>query len=251
MLATQTPKVFSVFGRTGAIVAESGDYASFYQPLDSDLTAYAELDTTGLVERTGSGTASTVSISSYVKTLLDDTNASDFCTTLGATTLGRNLFTLANPNTITFPRINADNTVSTLSASSFRTAISASINTHDHLDGITELGLTPINGFTAFGSPSYRNFLTVIPSIKLAILEFAVNRTTVPASDVTLMSWSSSYTATSGIKATPVIISMTGATSAPLAFAYVTGNELKWNLGSGFGGTDIAYMVGTITFTYQ
>jgi hypothetical protein len=44
-------------------------------------------------------------------------------TNLGATTLGANLFTLSNPSAETFPRFNADNTVSVLSASDFRTAI--------------------------------------------------------------------------------------------------------------------------------
>lgn len=46
-------------------------------------------------------------------------------TSLGATTVGSNLFTLANPSAITFIRINADNTVSTLDATTFRTAIGA------------------------------------------------------------------------------------------------------------------------------
>lgn len=46
-------------------------------------------------------------------------------TSLGATTLGSNLFTLANPNAVTFLRVNADNTVSTLDAATFRTAIGA------------------------------------------------------------------------------------------------------------------------------
>src|SRR5690606_23530151 len=44
---------------------------------------------------------------------------------LGGTTVGQNLFTLANPSAITFPRLNADNSVSALSASDFRTAIGA------------------------------------------------------------------------------------------------------------------------------
>lgn len=44
---------------------------------------------------------------------------------LGATTLGANLFTIPNPSAITFPRFNADNTVSALSASDFSTAIGA------------------------------------------------------------------------------------------------------------------------------
>ena len=46
-------------------------------------------------------------------------------TNLGATTLGANLFTVTNPSAVTFPRFNADNSVSSLSASDFRTAIGA------------------------------------------------------------------------------------------------------------------------------
>ena len=46
-------------------------------------------------------------------------------TSLGGTTVGQNFFTLTNPSAITFPRINANNSVSTLDATSFRTAIGA------------------------------------------------------------------------------------------------------------------------------
>lgn len=46
-------------------------------------------------------------------------------TSLGATTVGSNLFTLTNPSAITFPRFNADNSVSALDAATFRTAIGA------------------------------------------------------------------------------------------------------------------------------
>jgi len=46
-------------------------------------------------------------------------------TALGATTVGANVFTLTNPSAITFPRFNADNTVSALDAATFRTAIGA------------------------------------------------------------------------------------------------------------------------------
>lgn len=53
------------------------------------------------------------------------TTASGARTNLGSTTLGDNLFTIANPGAITFPRFNADNTVSSLAASAFRTAIGA------------------------------------------------------------------------------------------------------------------------------
>jgi hypothetical protein len=53
------------------------------------------------------------------------TTASGARTNLGATTLGANIFTVTNPSAITFPRFNADNTVSALDAAAFRTAIGA------------------------------------------------------------------------------------------------------------------------------
>lgn len=44
---------------------------------------------------------------------------------LGATTIGTNLFTLTNPSAISFLRVNADNSISALDAATFRTAIGA------------------------------------------------------------------------------------------------------------------------------
>lgn len=70
-------------------------------------------------------------------------------TSLGATTVGSNFFTLTNPNAITFPQINADNTVSALSAAAFRAAIGAgtgsgSVTSVDVSGGTT--GLTTSGG---------------------------------------------------------------------------------------------------------
>jgi len=56
-------------------------------------------------------------------------SASGARTNLGATTLGGNLFTITNPSAVTFPRFNADNTVSALNADDFRTAIGAGSGT--------------------------------------------------------------------------------------------------------------------------
>ena len=53
------------------------------------------------------------------------TTAAGARTSLGSTTLGDNLFIIPNPSAVTFPRFNADNTVSALDAASFRTAIGA------------------------------------------------------------------------------------------------------------------------------
>jgi hypothetical protein len=59
-------------------------------------------------------------------------------TNLGATTVGGNLFTLANPSAVTFPRFNADNTVSALNAADFRTAIGAGTGN----GSVTSVGMT-------------------------------------------------------------------------------------------------------------
>lgn len=77
------------------------------------------------------------------------TTAAGARTSLGATTVGSNLFTLTNPSAITFPRFNADNTVSALSAVNFRTAIGAGTG-----DGtVTSVGITAGTGISVSGSP--------------------------------------------------------------------------------------------------
>ena len=65
------------------------------------------------------------SITAAGRALIDDANATAQLTTLGGTTVGQNLFTLTNPSAITFLRVNADNSVSTLNAADFRAAIGA------------------------------------------------------------------------------------------------------------------------------
>jgi hypothetical protein len=73
------------------------------------------------------------------------TTAANARTNLGATTVGSNLFTLTNPSAITFPRINADNTVSLLSAADFRTAIGA--GTGGGSGTVTTVSVVSANGF--------------------------------------------------------------------------------------------------------
>jgi hypothetical protein len=63
-------------------------------------------------------------------------------TNLGATTVGSNFFTLTNPSAIRFPRINADNTVSSLTDSEFRTAIGAGVGGGTVTSVATGTGLT-------------------------------------------------------------------------------------------------------------
>jgi hypothetical protein len=79
-------------------------------------------------------------------------------TSLGATTVGGNLFTLTNPSAITFPRFNADNTISALSASDFRTAIGAGTGSGT----VTSVGGTgTVNGITLTGTVTSSGNLTL------------------------------------------------------------------------------------------
>lgn len=98
------------------------------------------------------------------------TTAATARTNLGATTVGGNMFTLTNPSAITFPRFNADNTVSALDAATFRTAIGAgtssttgtvtSVATSGTVSGITLTGGT----ITTTGTVTLGGTLSVLPS---------------------------------------------------------------------------------------
>lgn len=86
------------------------------------------------------------------------TSASAARTNLGATTVGANLFVLTNPSAITFPRFNADNTVSALDASTFRTAIGAGTGSGT----VTSVGGTgTVNGLTLTGTVTSSGSLTL------------------------------------------------------------------------------------------
>lgn len=66
------------------------------------------------------------------------TNAASARTSLGATTVGGNIFTLANPDDVRFLRLNANNSVSALTAADMRTALSVETN----LGTVTSVGMT-------------------------------------------------------------------------------------------------------------
>jgi hypothetical protein len=80
------------------------------------------------------------------------TSAAAARTNLGATTLGGNIYTLANVAAIAFPRFNADNTVSTLDATAFRTAIGAGTSsTTGTVTSVATAGT--VSGLTLTGGP--------------------------------------------------------------------------------------------------
>ena len=96
------------------------------------------------------------------------TTAAGARTALGATTLGSNLFTATNPGAVTFLRVNADNTVSTLDAASFRTAIGA--GTGNGNGTVTSVGVssngTYASAITVGASPvTTSGTITITPNI--------------------------------------------------------------------------------------
>lgn len=102
---------------------------------------------------TGSGTITLAGTLAVANGGTGATDANTALTNLGGTTAGQNVFKLANPSAITFLRINADNTVSALNASDFRTAIGAgtgngSVTSVDVSGGTTGLTFSggPITG---------------------------------------------------------------------------------------------------------
>ena len=121
----------STSANIGITVGSAGGIQSW----DGDLDAIASITTTsGILKKTAANTWSlTTDNSTNWDTAYTDRNkwdggstgltASTGRTSLGATTVGGNLFTLTNPSAITFPKINADNTVTAESASTHRTSL--------------------------------------------------------------------------------------------------------------------------------
>jgi hypothetical protein len=127
----------------GTNILMSAIQASDVPTLNQNTTGTAA-NVTGTVAIANGGTGATT-----------NTNAR---TNLGATTIGSNLFTLTNPGAIRFPRFNADNTVSSLTDSDFRTAIGAGTGNGT----VTSVGGTgTVNGITLTGTVSSTGNLTL------------------------------------------------------------------------------------------
>jgi hypothetical protein len=100
------------------------------------------------------------------------TTAAAARTNLGATTLGGNLYTLANVAAIAFPRFNADNTISSLDAASFRTAIGA--GTSSTTGTVTSVGGTgTVSGLTLSGTVTTSGNLTLGGTLAVTPSNFA------------------------------------------------------------------------------
>ena len=153
-------------------------------------------------------------------------------TSLGATTVGGNMFTLTNPSAITFPQFNADNTVSALDAASFRTAIGAGTGS----GSVTSVAATVPSFLSVTGSPitSSGTLAIAYSGTALPILNGGTGQTTATAA----------FNALSPITTTGDLIIGNGANSATrLAIGannYVltsNGTTATWAVVSGSGAT--------------
>lgn len=142
-----------------AATTASTDYATAAQgaKADSALQSYTETDPVYVASSWyGTTNNSTNWNTAYTDRLKWDggstgLTASTGRTSLGATTVGGNLFTLTNPSAVTFVRLNADNTVSALSASDFRTAIGA--GTSSTTGTVTSVDMSVPTGLSVSGNP--------------------------------------------------------------------------------------------------
>ena len=102
------------------------------------------------------------------------TTAAAARTNFGATTLGANLFIISNPSAVTFPRFNADNTVSSLNAADFRTAIGAGTGggSVSSVAGTgTANGLTLSGTVTSTGNITLSGSVTSLTTTNFTIVE--------------------------------------------------------------------------------
>jgi hypothetical protein len=107
------------------------------------------------------------------------------------------MFTLTNPFAITFPRFNADNTVSALTAANFRSAIGAGT-------------VTTVNAATTAGNPISINNNTTTPTIELLSATSARN------GYLTSTDWTTFNNKQSALGFTPANSTINIATTAPL-----------------------------------
>ena len=169
-------------------------------------------------------------------------------TALGATAVGSNLFTLADPSAIRFLRLNADNTVSALSAEDFKTAIGAgsgggsvtSVSGTGSVNGITLTGTVTTSGPLTLGGTLSNVSLTTQVTGTLPIANGGTNATTSTGANTNIVNFGQleSHTAYADFNTVPSTWGFTfvntPASNAPNA------SSTQWyrgrlSLGSGYG----------------
>jgi len=179
-------------------------------------TAYSWGDHTGLYD--AAGTASGL-ISTHEGTYNHSLVAATGRTSLGGTTIGQNMFTLTNPSAVTFPRFNADNTVTARSATELKTDLS--------LENVSNESKS-----TMFSSPTFTGTVT-IPS------PFTLGSTSVTANGSELNVLDNMTATTTQLNYLNAATGTTGTTTSNLVFSAsptFTGTLSASNINIGDGG---------------
>jgi hypothetical protein len=211
------------------------------QAYDAGLQSISGLTTAAdkMIYTTASDTYAVADLTAAGRALLDDANAAAQRTTLGATTVGSNLFTLINPGAITFPRFNADNTVSSLSATDFRTAIGAGTG-NGTVTGVTATSPVASSGGTApviSLSSAYGDTLNPYASKTANFFLAAPNGTSgtpsfraIVAADIPTLNQNTTGTASNVTGTVAIANGGTGATTAPNARTNLGATTLGSNI---------------------
>jgi len=178
-------------------------------------------------------------------------------TSLGATTIGSNMFTLTNPSAITFPRFNADNTISALTASAFRTAIGAGTGdgTVTSVTGTSPVvssgGTTPAislaSGYGDTQNPyasKSANFFLAAPDGLAGVPTFRA----IVAADVPTLNQNTTGTAANGTGVVAIANGGTGQTTQTAAFDALAPTTTKGDLIVNNGTDNVRLGVGTDTY---
>lgn len=222
---TNTAPDQTVVLTAGTGISTSGTYPNFTIG-NTGVTSFSA-GTTGLTPSTGTtGAVTLAGTLAIANGGSGATTAAGARTNYGATTLGSNLFTIANPSAITFPRFNADNTVSSLSATDFRTAIGAGTGngTVTSVTGTSPVassgGTTPAislaSGYGDTQNPyasKTANFFLAAPNGTAGVPTFRA----IVAADIPTLNQNTTGTASNVTGTVAIANGGTGATTAPNA----------------------------------
>ncbi len=175
-------------------------------------------------------------------------------TNLGATTVGANIFTLTNPSAVTFLKVNADNTITTEAASTFRTSIGAgtgngtvtSVGTTGSVNGITLTGTVTSTGNLTLGGTLSGVSLTSQVTGTLPVANGGTNLTGIAALSVPVANSANVYTTVAPAAGQSVRINAGGTAWEAYTPSTGTGSGTVTSVG-GTGTVNGITLTGTVT----